>query len=236
MRRLHTLFWSNPSRVAFGVGCATACTGLVGVSAYNQQSIPQPKYTHNNLNVLVTSTNPQKIESVKTAFEEWFSDNSNDNSANKTNKINVRATGMKSKSGIFHGQPWGLQHTFEGARARIEYTKKDCKDKNINLDNYTHIVSVENGISTVLTHESLYGFDVAVVIIQDFETNEQQVAVSQARPYPIETVQKMARSGVPRKEIGRFCHKYYQELPLTISREEQIIGATKMALSQFSQI
>ena len=221
--RFNTAFL-NAASFALGLSASTFISSCCLASMCNAS-------TDDNLRVIVASTNTEKINAVKKAFEAEFEDESN-----------IVVTGIKSSSSIFHGQPWGLQHTFEGARARIMDVKCKLLDAQTNLSackknkfdgEYDYIVSVENGVETLMTHAHTHGFDFALVIVENVETRENKVAISQGRPYPIEAVQTMTKSGVTRKEIGKFCAKYYKTHPLPITREQQIFEATQMALAQF---
>ena len=88
------------------------------------------------MRIVITSVNPQKIAAVSQVFHDVvYGDD-------------ITIDTLPSKSGIPHGQPWGLQHTFEGAMARIA-------DANFNIANQhtiDFIISVENGACTIATH------------------------------------------------------------------------------------
>ena len=79
----------------------------------------------------MTSTNREKLTAVEAAF----------GAAGKP----VQVQGMKADSGIYHGQPWGMQHTFEGAQARLHDVKFRMKASG-QFSGITYIASIENGI------------------------------------------------------------------------------------------
>ena len=137
--------------------------------------------------------------------------------------------GCKADSGIYHGQPWGLQHTFDGALSRFN----DIKHRLSKLEDFediSHIVSVENGVETLIQHHGTIGLDFACVIVHCIESGEEYVAFSQGRPYPLEQIQSMKREGASNEEIGAFCVEYYNSADLPISRADQVHQATTMCL------
>ena len=90
-------------------------------------------------------------------------------------------------------------------------------------------------LSKVLVkHKETLALDFACVIVEHIPTGVQEVAFSQGRPYPLDTVQQMLRSGVEPAQIGVFCKDYYRQSQLPVTREEQIQGALAMALVQLS--
>ncbi|CAJ1374839.1 unnamed protein product [Effrenium voratum] len=64
--------------------------------------------------VAVTSCNKEKLEAVDSAFASHFADAS------------LQILSHSSDSGIPHGQPWGMQHTYEGALARLHHLKSSA--------------------------------------------------------------------------------------------------------------
>ena len=185
--------------------------------------IPSSKDVETRKTVIVTSANKEKLRAVDRAFKEYY----------KNSDIEYEIIGRKSDSGIYHGQPWGLQHTFEGAMTRIHSLKNKIK-----MDETTsHIVSVENGVETLLQHDKTIGIDFACAVINQLEEREEEqmyVAFSQGRPYPLEAIQAMKRNGASNDDIGKLCSEYYKNSPLSISREDQVYQATLMALTQSS--
>merc|ERR1712228_165264 len=109
--------------------------------------------------------------------------------------------------------------------------KKNVIDQNQYL---SHIVSVENGVESLLQHDHTIGIDFACVVINALEKEGDQiyVAFSQGRPYPLESIQTMKRNGTSNTDIGKFCNEYYKNKSLSINRQDQIYQATVMALSQ----
>ena len=182
------------------------------INAYNHKLVR---------NVIVTSKNPDKLRAVHNAFNEHFKDSN----------LQFNIIGYKSDSGIYHGQPWGLQHTFEGAKTRIQ-SIKDKLNKSKDNPDPSYIVSAENGVESLLQHDKTIGIDIACVIVEILDGNQQYIGLSQGRPYPLETIQHMKRNGVSNKEIGDFCVKHYEQANLCITREDQIYQATLIALSQ----
>lgn len=163
--------------------------------------------------VLVASKNVDKVTAVRDAFEVHM-------------RTPCDVTGVECDSGIWHGQPWGMQHMYEGANARLE-----CFDLS-SPDTPEYIVSIESGIETVNNHSETMAFDMACVIVLDTCNGLREVAYSQTRYFPLETVRQAMRSGTTRGEIGARTADYYHELALPCSRYEQIQQATRMALSK----
>ena len=98
-----------------------------------------------------------------------------------------------------------------------------------------YIVSVENGVETLLQHQGTIGIDFACVLVNSNPLdNDEQIYIgfSQGRPYPLETIQNMKRDGYSNEDIGDFCVEYYKNAQLSINREDQVFQATLMALSQ----
>jgi len=191
------------------------------------------------IQAIVTSTKPLKLDGVRRAFEEVASNGSRASGDAPT----VQITGMQADSGIFHGQPWGLQHTYEGACCRIEDVKRQLKRAGDAVDGDgshesveppTFLVSAENGVQAVLSHEATMGVDTCVVVVEEVATNCRHFGVSPGRPYPLAQVQEMKRMGASNQDIARFCHDFYTSVAnLPVSREEQVRVATRMALAQF---
>eukprot|EP01083_Nonionella_stella_P264683 897547_1 len=98
----------------------------------------------------------------------------------------------------------GLQHSFEGAMTRLHNLKNQL---NLYITPYelSHIVSVENGVECLTQHEGTIGIDIACVIINVLNEDNNYIAFSQGRPYPIETIQNMKRNGISNEEIGTYC-------------------------------
>jgi non-canonical (house-cleaning) NTP pyrophosphatase len=177
-----------------------------------------PKMSHTK--VAVTSTNPEKIGAVQRAFQEFVS-------AEYADGIHV--DGIATESGIPHGQPWGLQHTYEGCATRLFNLRADILDRE-----YDYIVSVENGVVPILTHKCTYAHDVACVIVEDLHTGSRAHEFSQSRPYPLEEVQAMHRRGVPGPAIGKWCAEHYCEATLSCSRADQVQDCTALVLSSIA--
>jgi non-canonical (house-cleaning) NTP pyrophosphatase len=140
--------------------------------------------------------------------------------------------GHAADSGIPHGQPWGMQHTFEGALARIASLKDAAQvhGSPSQHQDWAYIVSVENGVCSLLSHQHTFAVDVCCVVIEHVASGTQRFSFSQSRPYPLSEVQAKLRCG--EKDIGKWCSKYYEQLSLPESRSDQVTTATRMALAQ----
>jgi non-canonical (house-cleaning) NTP pyrophosphatase len=186
------------------------------------------------LRVAVTSANPLKMEAVKLAVNE----------ATQGRAFVVDVVSVPGDSGIPHGQPWGLQHTFEGARARIVSSRQRTSNLSARIrtpgaeaaeDVFDLLVSPENGVCTLQTHTHSEAVDLCVVVVEDAKSGAQAVGVSGGRPYPLQEVQGRRRDGASPDDIGAFCREFYAERErdgLKLSREEQVFAATQTALSQ----
>ncbi|CAJ1363874.1 unnamed protein product [Effrenium voratum] len=164
------------------------------------------------ITVAVTSCNKEKLEAVDSAFASHFADAS------------LQILSHSSDSGIPHGQPWGMQHTYEGALARLHHLKSSGA---LSCD---YLVSAENGVCAILGHASTTALDVACVIIERRSDGKQAMNFSQGRPYPLQEVQEMIRAGASGKDVGEYCKQWYQEKKLPISRADQISAAASLAL------
>ncbi|KRX02390.1 hypothetical protein PPERSA_10007 [Pseudocohnilembus persalinus] len=113
------------------------------------------------IRVLVTSQNQEKINAIESALKEVFPDFYLENG-----KVIIQA--QKSESGISHGQPWGIQHTFEGAHNRIENIKQKMQNSQVfdKLNGYDLIISIENGVFPLLSHTQTRGYDIACIVIE----------------------------------------------------------------------
>eukprot|EP00927_Polykrikos_kofoidii_P064158 TRINITY_DN59214_c0_g1_i1.p1 TRINITY_DN59214_c0_g1~~TRINITY_DN59214_c0_g1_i1.p1 ORF type:complete len:235 (+),score=28.98 TRINITY_DN59214_c0_g1_i1:35-706(+) len=179
------------------------------------------------LTVAVTSSNSTKLDAVRDAFEVHFATNTS--YVNVGQRVVVRVLPRPCDSGIPHGQPWGLQHTYEGALTRLHHLKQISDDPGIGECKY--LVSVENGVVALLKHDETLGQDVCCVVVEDVRTGRQAMNFSQARPYPLASVQTLKRAGTSNEEIGKFCNDWYQQHPFPISRDDQVRCATSMALA-----
>uniref|UniRef100_A0A0G4FTH0 inosine/xanthosine triphosphatase n=1 Tax=Chromera velia CCMP2878 TaxID=1169474 RepID=A0A0G4FTH0_9ALVE len=190
-----------------------------------------PSATRQPLCVLVTSANDIKLSGVCTAFRAAFSP-----PAGPTTEIQV--VPRPADSGIPHGQPWGMQHTYEGALARLDNLKRAADaeaegtirtvESNRRPD---YLVSVENGVVGLLSHTATTGVDVCCVIVEESASGRREFAFSQGRPYPLQEVQAKVTRG--EGGIGKFVAGWYDERPeLTVTRKCQVIQATAMALAQ----
>jgi non-canonical (house-cleaning) NTP pyrophosphatase len=166
------------------------------------------------ITIAATTKNPEKLESIDRAFTDFFRERAHTIEA------------LPSESGIPHGQPWGHQHTYEGAVARIS----DLKGQEGRLAAYEYIVSAENGVCGILTHTQTLAIDVCCVVVEHRASGKQTFSFSQSRPYPLASVQEKKRRG--EKGIGKWCAEYYRTAALPVSRADQIFTATTMALAQ----
>eukprot|EP00440_Ansanella_granifera_P035664 gb/GFBE01038687.1/.p1 GENE.gb/GFBE01038687.1/~~gb/GFBE01038687.1/.p1 ORF type:complete len:179 (+),score=38.16 gb/GFBE01038687.1/:1-537(+) len=166
------------------------------------------------IRVAVTSQNKEKLSAVEIAFKSRF-----------TGGATVEVVACPADSGIPHGQPWGMQHTYEGALARLSNLKAagpvDAR----------YLVSAENGVCGLLRHDSTEGLDVACVVVERVSDGRQAMNFSQGRPYPLAKVQELNRAGTSNGEIGSFCKRWYEEQNLPLSRFDQISSATMLALA-----
>ena len=169
-----------------------------------------------SLAIAVTSSNTEKLDAVAQAFESWFGADT---------PMDVMA--HPSDSGIPHGQPWGLQHTFEGAMARLSAFMACALPSQTQ---WTHVVSVENGVCVLQEHKGPQAVDMCCVVVQNTATGERYVGWGPGRPYPLECVQGMARRGVSGPQIGQYCKEYYAELALPFSRGDQVSAAVPCML------
>lgn len=167
--------------------------------------------------IAVTSKNQTKIDAVLAAFSEKL--------PGLTTSPSVDIVACPSDSGIPHGQPWGLQHTYEGALARL-HNLKTC----FSTDGFAYLVSCENGVCGLLRHDQTLALDIACVVVEDTETGLQGMNFSQARPYPLSKVQELKRAGTSNEDIGCFCNQWYSERALSLSRADQVRTATGLAL------
>eukprot|EP00930_Biecheleria_cincta_P018871 TRINITY_DN14562_c0_g2_i1.p1 TRINITY_DN14562_c0_g2~~TRINITY_DN14562_c0_g2_i1.p1 ORF type:complete len:197 (+),score=21.55 TRINITY_DN14562_c0_g2_i1:62-652(+) len=171
------------------------------------------------LKVAVTTGNPEKLAAVTESFSSHFPGTL------------VQTTSCPSESGIPHGQPWGVQHTYEGAAARLHHLKTSS---GIVSTDFQYLVSVENGVVGLLSHSSTSGLDVACVVIECVANGRQAMNISQSRPYPLERVQQMKRAGTSNEDIGKFCKKWYEDKRFPLSRKEQIKSSIAFALAELS--
>eukprot|EP00929_Paragymnodinium_shiwhaense_P107277 TRINITY_DN73367_c0_g1_i1.p1 TRINITY_DN73367_c0_g1~~TRINITY_DN73367_c0_g1_i1.p1 ORF type:complete len:197 (-),score=21.31 TRINITY_DN73367_c0_g1_i1:164-754(-) len=167
-----------------------------------------------DLHVAVTTSNPEKHRAVRDAFCKQFPETT------------VVVHACPSESGIPHGQPWGLQHTYEGALARL-HNLKACSD---GQRRYDYMVSVENGVTGLLTHTETIGLDVACVVVESVASGQQSMNMSQARPYPLGEVQSMKKAGASNGDIGRWCKEWYDKQNFPLTRYSQIYSACSFAL------
>lgn len=168
--------------------------------------------------VLVASRNAVKLEAVRCAFEAWFGGT-------------VEVRGVEADSGIPHGQPFGMQHTYEGCAARMQQLLASAGGAGGPWPP-DFLVAVENGVVPVVTHTATFGHDVACVMVSDVASQRTRHAFSQSRPYPLSIVQEMARQGMSGGEVGAFCAAHYEKMELTCTRDEQIRSCTRLVLSE----
>mmetsp|Transcript_75017 Transcript_75017/g.173976 ORF Transcript_75017/g.173976 Transcript_75017/m.173976 type:complete len:189 (-) Transcript_75017:201-767(-) len=167
------------------------------------------------LRVAVTSSNPEKLAAIKEVFATRW-----------PGLPDGAVIACPADSGIPHGQPWGLQHTYEGALARLHNLKAGC-----DTAAFTHFASVENGVASLLRHDATEALDVACVVLERADTGERAVNFSQARPYPLAEVQERKRQGQSNADIGLFVKAWYDARSLPLSRKEQVRSAATMALA-----
>eukprot|EP00439_Symbiodinium_sp_Y106_P065496 s2029_g10.t1 len=174
--------------------------------------------------VAVTSSNPDKLAAIETAFCSHF--------GQKGQAPSICILPCPADSGIPHGQPWGMQHTYEGALARLANLKSS--GEGVEAEYYA---SAENGVCALLRHDSTLALDVACVIVERASDGKQGVNFSQGRPYPLQEIQQMKRSGSSNAEtriskmdrvlhgaeIGDFCKWWYEKKALPISRTDQVV-------------
>merc|ERR1712232_1127353 len=101
-------------------------------------------------------------------------------------RTGVQVVSCPSDSGIPHGQPWGMQHTYEGALARLHHLRERG-----GCSGYDYLVSAENGVVAFPQHHGTEAIDIACVVVERALTGEQAMNFSQARPYPLTSIQKL---------------------------------------------
>lgn len=167
----------------------------------------------NEINILVTTKNPEKLDAVKNIFEY---------------RLNCLTTilGIKTDSGVPDGQPYGLEGTFQGAYQRLLTCHKyDIKE-------YDYIISIENGISTLNTNDSSFYLDFPIVIIEDLKNNKLITHFGGSRSIPIEHMRVMKKLGASELERGQWCQEYYAEMNYSQSRRTMIEVALLMAVDE----
>ena len=165
--------------------------------------------------VAVATSNQEKIGAVKRAFHTHF-------------EAECQVIGISCDSTIEHGQPWGMQHTFEGASARLSSLRIKSEG-----GGFQFIASVENGVFPILTHDETFGQDVACVIVECLASKKREFTFSSSRPFPLAAVQSLRKSGSSGAEIGQHVRDWYLSNPWKTSREQQIFEATCNVLSGF---
>jgi non-canonical (house-cleaning) NTP pyrophosphatase len=187
---------------------------------------PSPK-ADNPFIVIVTTNDEEKLRAVTFAIKEHLNHH-------------ALVLSYATDNGVFHGQPWGQQATFEGASTRINNVKHFLKNGDIKGSNghANYIVSVENGVFGILTADKVYGQDTACVLIEklgpDNEVMEREFAFSVTRTYPLDLVHDKKKEQVSNEEIGVAIKKYYEsEKILHFSRYDQIKDTMLQVLSSF---
>jgi len=182
-----------------------------------------------NVSVFVVSTNKTKLAAVSNVFKNNFPGQT------------VTVTSIKGSSGIPHGQPFGLQHTFEGANARVDSAETHLPAAvEETPDVRVFVVAVENGVVSIPTVKKTFAHDICCVVVRDLSAKragkEDYDAhnFSQSRPYPLTEVQEMRRKGSSGEEIGGWCKRYYDNRGLQLTRRDQIQTATRGALEMIS--
>eukprot|EP00301_Raphidiophrys_heterophryoidea_P001668 c10797_g1_i5.p2 GENE.c10797_g1_i5~~c10797_g1_i5.p2 ORF type:complete len:142 (-),score=25.48 c10797_g1_i5:852-1277(-) len=134
--------------------------------------------------VAVSSSNPTKIAAVTHSFRNCY----------QSPGLSIEILSIPSESGIPHGQPWGMQHTYEGAMTRLTNMATSAVLMNAIKEKQGDwfLVSVENGVVPIVTHTETQGHDVACVAIRRMHDGATTSAFSSSRPYPLE-------------EVGVFC-------------------------------
>mmetsp|Transcript_43305 Transcript_43305/g.92695 ORF Transcript_43305/g.92695 Transcript_43305/m.92695 type:complete len:237 (+) Transcript_43305:3-713(+) len=222
----------TPTRSHFGSSriWAPSLSPLLASIAVQSVRFGQPPATERSLRpvrrslrmairVVVTSATRTKIDAVRTAFQEKLHLEGEDM---------LEVDGLPTDSGIPHGQPWGVQHTYEGAMARLHHLKAQLRSEQ--GKRYDYLVSAENGVIALPSHTGTRGLDVACVVVEHCLSGRWEMSMSQARPYPLEEVQRMSRDGATGHEIGDYCRQWYEAKGLLLTREGQVSSATSMAL------
>lgn len=177
--------------------------------------------------VLLTSRNEEKLRAVTYVIKEHL------------NHVAI-VIPVDVDSGIFHGQPWGHQATYEGASTRIDNALKSLGSGQIpGCAHADYIVSVENGVFAILSHEKPMGQDTACVVIEkvgaDNKPTQREFAFSVSRTYPLDLVYEKKRDHASNEEIGQLVKKYYEsEKVLHFSRYDQIRDTTRQVLTAFN--
>ncbi|CAE7193052.1 unnamed protein product [Symbiodinium natans] len=202
------LGWSFQAR--FSRNCSSSCPCKFMASVFKDAA------SAFSCTVAVTSANPDKLAAIESAFSSHF--------AKEGRSPSISVVPCPADSGIPHGQPWGMQHTYEGALARLA----NLKSSGATADYYA---SAENGVCALLRHDSTMALDVACVIVERACDGKQGVNFSQGRPYPLQEIQKMKCAGSSNAEIGDFCQRWYEKMALPLSRQDQIRTAAALALT-----
>ncbi len=164
-------------------------------------------------NIIVTSKNRKKIESVKKAFENYYP--------------NIIVVGTKSESDV-STQPVN-QEVFLGAKNRINNLKQSQ-----NLSNYNFIVSCEGGI----INQFGIWFNVQVVLIEDLISGKKGSGISAGTPIPDRYINEIIQNSFAKISdkifdgkggIGTLTRNIF-------SREYLIFEATIMAITQIINI
>lgn len=145
------------------------------------------------MKVLIGTSNLEKIEGAKQAFETYFHD--------------VKIEGISVKSDV--GEQPVNEETLEGAKNRIINLKKYAKENQLEADFY---VSCEGGITNLLGE----WIDIHCVVIENKE-GLQSVATSQGFPIPDRYIKEVKEIGMKNVMDKLFREKEPDKLKRGIS-------------------
>jgi non-canonical (house-cleaning) NTP pyrophosphatase len=169
------------------------------------------------MNIGVATTNPEKLDAVRKAFNMTEDDKRTEN---------VR--GFSTDSGVPDGQPYGLDGTFQAALTRIKNLKEHLEN-NFLLNEYNMLISIENGIVSIKSEIGTFNLDFPIIIVwkqTDMPRGCYLVQFGQSRPMPLERLQEMGENGVSGDQIGEWYADYASKF--SKSRGDIIESGIKM--------
>lgn len=168
-----------------------------------------------NLSILVGTKNPEKLQAVLDAFQTKF------------RKVDIEVKGVPCDSGIPSGQPYGMSSTYQAAQNRLiglhgrmafpQFAKMD------------YLVSIENGITDLVSDNGTIYLDFPIVIIYDVKTKKSVTQFGQSRPIPLLQMRNL-KTKMNGSQIGEWCVKWYERLNLSQSRGDIIKSTLLLTL------
>eukprot|EP00164_Ancoracysta_twista_P001666 GFYU01002188.1.p1 GENE.GFYU01002188.1~~GFYU01002188.1.p1 ORF type:complete len:197 (-),score=13.06 GFYU01002188.1:46-636(-) len=189
------------------------------------------------MKILITTQNKLKCEAIETTFNTFCKAHPSILSNESVIPVAEVQPFNCNYAGVDHGQPFGHQQTFECARFRINRLKEMVEREGLEAGkDYEFIVSVENGVFTILDVDQSHSHDVACVIVEN-KDGVTTHAFSFGRPFPLDGVQRKRREGVPGGEIGKFVAEYYGGVyGEEYTRTHQIQEAASIALLEMCRV